>query len=132
MVNQKNGFDCPGCAWPDPEHRTSFEFCENGAKAVADEATKGKVGKSFFSKYSIQELSSKSDFWLNNQGRLIEPMYLDSSHTYAAQHALNPSDYQFIVSGMLMDCRYMWSPQSRYDWDQDLHWFTLDHLTGSF
>ena len=82
MVNQKNGFDCPGCAWPDPEHRTSFEFCENGAKAVADEATKGKVGKSFFSKYSIQELSSKSDFWLNNQGRLIEPMYLerDSNH----------------------------------------------------
>ena len=56
-------------------------------------------------------------------------MYLNSSHTYAAQHALNPSDYQFIVSGTLMDCRYMWSPQSRYDLDQDLHWFTLDHLT---
>ena len=56
-------------------------------------------------------------------------MYFNSSHTYAAQHALNPSDYPFIVSGTLMDCRYMWSPQSRYDWDQDLHWFTLDHLT---
>ncbi len=47
MVNQKSGFDCPGCAWPDPEHRTSFEFCENGAKAVADEATKARVGPEF-------------------------------------------------------------------------------------
>ena len=53
MVNQKEGFDCPGCAWPDPQHRTTFEFCENGAKAVADEATKAKVGESFFSNYSI-------------------------------------------------------------------------------
>jgi len=82
MVNQKNGFDCPGCAWPDPEHRTSFEFCENGAKAVADEATKSKVGQDFFAKHSIQELSAKSDYWLNNQGRIIEPMILetDSNH----------------------------------------------------
>ena len=71
MVNQKTGFDSPGCAWPDPEHRTSFEFCENGAKAVADEATKSKVGQDFFAKHSIQELSAKSDYWLNNQGRII-------------------------------------------------------------
>ncbi len=77
MVNQKSGFDCPGCAWPDPEHRTSFEFCENGAKAVADEATNKRISNSFFSKYSITDLSLKSDFWLNNQGRLTSPMYLD-------------------------------------------------------
>ena len=82
MVNQKNGFDCPGCAWPDPEHRTTFEFCENGAKAVADEATKAKVGESFFSKYSIQDLALKSDYWLNNQGRLVEPMILEKNSNH--------------------------------------------------
>ena len=52
MVNQKEGFDCPGCAWPDPNHRSTFEFCENGAKAVADEAMKPMVNRNFFSKYS--------------------------------------------------------------------------------
>ena len=82
MVNQKSGFDCPGCAWPDPEHRTTFEFCENGAKAVADEATKAKVGESFFSKYSIQDLALKSDYWLNNQGRLVEPMILEKNSNH--------------------------------------------------
>ena len=57
MVNQKEGFDCPGCAWPDPEHRTAFEFCENGAKAVADEAMKAKVTPRFFEEHSVQMLS---------------------------------------------------------------------------
>ena len=84
MVNQKLGFDCPGCAWPDPEHRTHFEFCENGAKAVADEATKARVGAEFFSKYSIQDLANRSDYWLNNQGRITEPMFLDkNSNNYS-------------------------------------------------
>ena len=82
MVNQKDGFDCPGCAWPDPDHRTSFEFCENGAKAVADEAMKAKVNASFFQKYSVADLLTKSDYWLNNQGRIAQPMILeaDASH----------------------------------------------------
>lgn len=82
MVNQKDGFDCPGCAWPDPTHRTQFEFCENGAKAVADEATKSRVTPEFFSQYSVQELAEKSDYWLNKRGRLTQPMFLDkgSSH----------------------------------------------------
>ena len=74
MVNQKDGFDCPGCAWPDPQHRTSFEFCENGAKAVADEAMKANVNERFFRKHSIQDLLNRSDFWLNRQGRLAHPM----------------------------------------------------------
>ena len=74
MVNQKDGFDCPGCAWPDPQHRTSFEFCENGAKAVADEAMKANVNERFFQKYSIQDLLNRSDYWLNRQGRLAHPM----------------------------------------------------------
>ena len=75
-VNQQEGFDCPGCAWPDPKHSSAFEFCENGAKAVADEAMKGGVNPNFFSKYTVQELSQKSDFWLNNQGRITNPMIL--------------------------------------------------------
>ncbi|MED5496769.1 MAG: hypothetical protein VX872_04305, partial [Candidatus Thermoplasmatota archaeon] len=76
MVNQKDGFDCPGCAWPDPDHRTSFEFCENGAKAVADEAMKANVNASFFQKNSVAELLKKSDYWLNSQGRIAQPMIL--------------------------------------------------------
>lgn len=76
MVNQKDGFDCPGCAWPDPNHRTSFEFCENGAKAVADEAMKDKVNPNFFERYDVQTLLKKSDHWLNKQGRISHPMIL--------------------------------------------------------
>ena len=75
-VNQSEGFDCPGCAWPDPEHSTMFEFCENGAKAVADESMKAKVTPDFFSKNSIQFLSEQSDFWLNKQGRISHPVIL--------------------------------------------------------
>ena len=82
MVNQKEGFDCPGCAWPDPNHRSTFEFCENGAKAVADEAMKPMVNRDFFSKYSVEDLSKKSDYWLNNQGRIDEPMYLKKGGTH--------------------------------------------------
>ena len=81
-VNQPEGFDCPGCAWPDPEHSTAFEFCENGAKAVADEAMKANVNPVFFSKHSVQQLSQKSDYWLNNQGRLSHPMLLKSGSNH--------------------------------------------------
>ena len=82
MVNQKEGFDCPGCAWPDPEHRTSFEFCENGAKAVADEAMKAKVNASFFQKHPISDLLEQSDFWLNSQGRIAQPMIRKSGSNH--------------------------------------------------
>ena len=81
-INQKDGFDCPGCAWPDPEHRTSFEFCENGAKAVADEAMSANVNPAFFRKHSVRDLLKKSDYWLNNQGRLERPMLLKSGSTH--------------------------------------------------
>ncbi len=74
-VNQKHGFDCPGCAWPDPEHRSPAEFCENGAKAVAEEATLRRVGRAFFAEHSIADLATRSDYWLGQQGRLVEPMY---------------------------------------------------------
>lgn len=75
-VNQEGGFDCPGCAWPDPQgHRSAFEFCENGVKAVAAEGTKRRVGPAFFKEHSIQSLSERSDYWLELQGRLTHPMY---------------------------------------------------------
>ncbi len=82
-VNKFSGFDCPGCAWPDPDDkRTIAEFCENGAKAVADEATRMKAGPSFWSKWKVSELSLKTDEWLNNQGRLTHPMILKEDSDY--------------------------------------------------
>lgn len=78
QMNQKGGFDCMSCAWPDPDGERSHlgEYCENGAKAVADEATTKKVTPEFFAQHSIAELSHQSDFWLNKQGRLTHPMVL--------------------------------------------------------
>ena len=73
-VNQRDGFDCPGCAWPDPEHRGVVEFCENGAKAVAHEATRSRVERDFFEAWPISALLDKTDYWLERQGRLTEPM----------------------------------------------------------
>ncbi len=74
-VNKKNGFDCQSCAWPSPdEGRHVFEFCENGVKAVADEATKHSIAGDFFSKHSIADLQERSDLWLGQQGRLTRPM----------------------------------------------------------
>jgi molybdopterin-dependent oxidoreductase alpha subunit len=74
-LNQKDGFDCMSCAWPDPDHRKTAEFCENGAKAVTWEATPVTIPTSFWSENSISELLGKSDYWLGMQGRLVEPVY---------------------------------------------------------
>jgi len=76
-MNQPDGFDCPGCAWPDPKHTSSFEFCENGAKAVAWETTKKRVTREFFAAWTVGELERQSDYWLEEQGRLTEPMQYD-------------------------------------------------------
>jgi formate dehydrogenase major subunit len=75
-LNQVDGFDCMSCAWPDPdpEHRHRAEFCENGAKAVADEATKARVTPAFFAEHSISDLLRQTDHWLGQQGRLTHPM----------------------------------------------------------
>ena len=78
-MNQPNGFDCPGCAWPDPRHTSSFEFCENGAKAVTFELTKRRVTPEFFAAYTVTELAQHSDYWLEEQGRLLEPMRYDAA-----------------------------------------------------
>ncbi|AWB93184.1 FdhF/YdeP family oxidoreductase [Aeromicrobium chenweiae] len=75
-LNQTDGFDCVSCAWPDPdpENRHAAEFCENGAKAVADEATTDRVTPAFFARHSIEEMAAHDDYWLNMQGRITHPM----------------------------------------------------------
>ncbi|HJQ46995.1 MAG TPA: FdhF/YdeP family oxidoreductase [Amycolatopsis sp.] len=83
LLNQRHGFDCPGCAWPEPQgRRKPAEFCENGAKAVAEEATARRVTREFFALHSVRELATKTDYWLGQQGRLTEPMVLrpDATH----------------------------------------------------
>jgi molybdopterin-dependent oxidoreductase alpha subunit len=82
-LNQKDGFVCQSCAWPSPDdHRSFAEFCESGAKALADEGTKKRITAEFFARYSVAELQGKSDYWLGHQGRLTSPMVLraGSSH----------------------------------------------------
>ena len=83
-MNQVGGFDCPSCAWPDPQagHRSHAEFCENGAKAVSWEATRDRVGRTFFAAHSIDELRAQSDHELERNGRLTEPMYLAPGATH--------------------------------------------------
>lgn len=76
-LNQKGGIDCMSCAFPDPKERSSIaEYCENGAKAIAEEATDKLITTDFFANYSIRELSEQSDYWLGKQGRLTQPMIL--------------------------------------------------------
>jgi len=82
QLNQKTGFDCPGCAWPEPDgERSHAEFCENGAKHVADEATTKRVTPEFFQKWTVADLSNQSDFWLGTQGRITHPMVLRAGAT---------------------------------------------------
>jgi molybdopterin-dependent oxidoreductase alpha subunit len=82
-VNQKGGFDCQSCAWPDPDGtRRAIEFCENGAKAVAWEATTRRAAPEFFARYSIAELSAQPDHWLGEQGRITHPMLLRRGATH--------------------------------------------------
>jgi molybdopterin-dependent oxidoreductase alpha subunit len=78
-MNQPHGFDCPGCAWPDPKHTSSFEFCENGAKAVSWEATAKRTTPEFFAAHTVSELWNWSDFDLENEGRLTHPMVYDQA-----------------------------------------------------
>ncbi|GAA2378721.1 formate dehydrogenase [Catellatospora methionotrophica] len=132
-VNQAGGFDCPGCAWPEPapEHRphaahpealssprsapqrSRFEFCENGAKAVAEEATLRRITPEFFAEHSVAELAGRSDYWLGQQGRLTTPMVKHPGGTHfrplgweqafalAAEHlkAIEPDQALFYTSG---------------------------------
>lgn len=83
QLNQRGGIDCPGCAWPDPAKRSRLgEFCENGVKAIAEEAMDASADPTFFAKYSVQELMAKSDYWLGQKGRLTHPMILRPGDTH--------------------------------------------------
>lgn len=82
-LNQSGGFDCPSCAWPDPDRdRSIAEFCENGAKAVASEAMGRTIGREFFAEHSVMEMAGQSDAWHDLQGRLAEPMVLEEGATH--------------------------------------------------
>ncbi|BBX55841.1 Formate dehydrogenase H [Mycobacterium shottsii] len=114
-LNRRNGFDCPGCAWPEePGGRKLAEFCENGAKAVAEEATRRTVTPEFFARHSVTELLAKPEYWLSQQGRLSHPMVLrpgddhyrpigwDEAYRLIAEHlkALgSPDEALFYTSG---------------------------------
>ncbi|MDT3487223.1 FdhF/YdeP family oxidoreductase [Stenotrophomonas maltophilia] len=78
-MNQPGGFKCPSCAFPDADHTKKLEFCENGAKALAWEATKHRATREFFAQHTVQELMAQSDYWLEMQGRLTEPMRYDAA-----------------------------------------------------
>lgn len=114
-VNQRDGFDCPGCAWPEePGGRKLAEFCENGAKAVAEEATRRVVTPEFFATHPVSELASRSEHWLSQQGRLTHPMALrpgdryyrpigwDEAYALIAEHLnglASPDEALFYTSG---------------------------------
>ncbi|NWA01874.1 FdhF/YdeP family oxidoreductase [Pseudomonas gingeri] len=113
-TNQNGGFDCPGCAWGDSPESGMVKFCENGAKAVNWEATKRRVDAAFFAKHSVSALFEQSDYWLEYQGRLTEPMSYDpttdrykpisweAAYALIAKHLLNlssPDQAEFYTSG---------------------------------
>ncbi len=115
-LNQVDGFDCQGCAWPDPhpEHRHAAEFCENGAKAVTEEATRRMLDRSFFAAHPLEDLHDRSDYWLGQQGRITEPMVLrpggthyepitwDEAYALMARHLrglASPDEAIFYTSG---------------------------------
>jgi molybdopterin-dependent oxidoreductase alpha subunit len=114
-LNQRHGFDCPGCAWPeDHGGRKLAEFCENGAKAVAEEATKRRVTPDFFARHTVAELAAKPEYWLSQQGRLTHPMVLrpgeqhyqpigwDEAYRLIAEHLRDlgsPHEAVFYTSG---------------------------------
>ena len=105
-LNQKKGFDCQSCAWPSPDdHRNVAEFCENGVKAVSDEATTKRITRDFFAQHSVAELAAQSDHWLNHQGRLTEPMVLRRGATH-----YEPISWPDAFALMAKELRGMASP----------------------
>ena len=95
-MNQPGGFKCPSCAFPDADCKKTLEFCENGAKALAHEATKFRVTREFFAEHSVTALMEKSDYWLEMQGRLTEPMRYDPA---SDRYVPCPWDEAFALIG---------------------------------
>ena len=114
-LNQKDGYDCPGCAWPDPDGSRSAvaEYCENGVKAIAEEATNMRVSPEWFARHSITDMGNMTDFELGKSGRITQPMYLAAGATHYAPvswdeayavmarelNALDPDEAIFYTSG---------------------------------
>jgi molybdopterin-dependent oxidoreductase alpha subunit len=123
-MNQVGGFDCPGCAWPEPENRSAFEFCENGVKAIAAESTTKKVDPAFFARHTVAELAQREGYWLEQQGRITQPMRYDAASdryvpcTYAEAFAgiaarlkslSHPDEAIFYTSGRTSnEAAFMW------------------------
>jgi molybdopterin-dependent oxidoreductase alpha subunit len=109
-LNQRHGFDCPGCAWPEePGGRKFAEFCENGAKAVAEEATKRVVTPEFFARHSIADLDARPEYWLSQQGRLTHPMVLRSTGNPETDH-YRPIDWDDAYRLIAAELRALTSP----------------------
>ncbi|TPW29407.1 FdhF/YdeP family oxidoreductase [Martelella alba] len=104
-ANQADGFDCPGCAWGDPEHGSSFEFCENGVKAVSWEATERRSGPSLFEQHTVSELAGWSDYELENHGRLTKPMRYN-----AERDRYEPVSWEDAFSGIAERLKALESP----------------------
>ena len=135
-ANQHTGFDCPGCAWPDPSEPSPFEYCENGAKAIADEATNKVIQDSFWKENSVLSLARKSDVWLNAQGRLSKPLIMekDSNHYKpidwdrafgiigaALFNLENQDDAYFYTSGRASnEAAFLWQLLARQDGTNNL------------
>lgn len=112
-TNQPDGFDCPGCAWPDKEHRSTFQFCENGAKAVTWEATSKRVTPEFLAQNTVTSLLQKTDYQLEDYGRLTTPLCYDAGtdtlrplawdeafqRIAAVLQTLPPEQVEFYTSG---------------------------------
>ncbi|MGY4493991.1 FdhF/YdeP family oxidoreductase [Pseudomonas sp. TE3610] len=122
-TNQPDGFDCPGCAWPDKEHKSTFQFCENGAKAVTWEATNKRVTAEFFASHPVSSLLRRSDYELEDLGRLTQPMvYNRATDTYQpiewdaafarigeVLRGLQPDQVEFYTSGRASnEAAYLW------------------------
>ena len=129
-VNRFDGYDCPGCAWPDPDdHRSSFEFCENGAKAFATEATRKRVTPDDLRELSVNELSKLTDMELDKMGRITNPLFLrDGSEHYeeidwesafqiiasSISKSENPDDNVFYTSGRASnEAAFLWGTLAR-------------------
>ncbi len=105
QINQFDGFDCPGCAWPDPDHhRSVVEFCENGAKAVAEEATTARADADFFAQHSVDDLLTWTDYELGKSGRITEPMIVregkSSLRTNFLGRGLQPDRQTVAATGL--------------------------------
>ena len=113
-INQTKGIDCPGCAWPEPEagKRHKNEYCENGAKHINDEATTRRITREFFREHPVSELAAKSDMWLNEQGRLTEPMVKRPGSDY-----YEPISRDDVLDLLAAELRALDSPRRRVGGD---------------